>query len=181
MAPVVIEERHGNGFYVNVPNLNFDVVLTAGHNLVDKAERYCSNIRIIHDPYTKKDIPVTPEMIRVCRRYFEDPNELNAIYDYGIILLERGRKSRHRGFGFHLMLGENTSSKGEKDILQDSLVYVSGYMPGDTPPDSPRRSEGRCIRATSKQLNYAADAMQGMSGGPVWIGFRGVETVVAVQ
>ncbi|KAI1088291.1 hypothetical protein F5B19DRAFT_486041 [Rostrohypoxylon terebratum] len=175
------EERHGNGFYVNVPNPNFDVILTAGHNLVDKPEHYCSNIRIIHDPCTKEDIPVTPGMIRVCPRYFEDPNELNAIYDYGIILLQRGKKSRHRGFGFHLMLGENTSIKDEKDILQDSSVYVSGYMPGDSPPNSPSRSQGTCIRATSKQLHYTADTIQGMSGGPVWVGFRGVETVVAVH
>ncbi|KAI0886935.1 uncharacterized protein GGS22DRAFT_178918 [Annulohypoxylon maeteangense] len=183
------KEQHGNGFYVNVPNPNFDVILTAGHNLVDKPEHYCSNIRIVHDPHTKNDIPVTHEMIRVCQTYFKEPNELNAIFDYGVILLKRGKKDRHRGFGFNLMLGlaplrggsTYSTGRGEKDILQDSVVYVSGYMPGDYPPQDPRRSDGKCIRAMSKQLHYTADTMQGMSGGPVWIGFRGVETVVAIH
>ncbi|KAI1207622.1 uncharacterized protein F4807DRAFT_469139 [Annulohypoxylon truncatum] len=182
------KEKHGNGFYVNVPNSNFDVILTAGHNLVDKPEHYCSNIRIIHDPHTKQDIPVTPDMIRVCQNYFQEPSELNAIFDYGVILLKRGKQDRHRGFGFNIMLGlaplprEKMSSEDEKkDILQDSLVYVSGYMPGDSPPDNPRRSEGRCIGAKPNQLRYTADAMQGMSGGPVWMGFRGVETAVAIH
>ncbi|KAI2470762.1 hypothetical protein F4781DRAFT_421153 [Annulohypoxylon bovei var. microspora] len=184
------KEKHGNGFYVNIPNSTFDIIITAGHNLVDGREHYCSDIKIINDPHIREDILVTPEMIRVCQNYFEDPNELNAIYDYGIILLKRGKQDRHRGFGFNLMLGlapllgeSINSSKGEeKDILQDSLIYVSGYTPGDSPPDNPpRRSEGKCIRAKSNQLQYTADAMQGMSGGPVWMGFRGVETVVAIH
>ncbi|KAI0114644.1 hypothetical protein F4776DRAFT_673916 [Hypoxylon sp. NC0597] len=183
-------KKHGNGFYVNVPNATFDVVLTAGHNLVEKEEQYCSNIRILNDPFKKNDITVTPEMIRVCQRYFEDPDELNAIYDYGVILLKRDKKDRVRGFGFNLMLGiaplpgVNTDSTEdeEKDLLYDRDVYVSGYTPGDSPyDDPPRRSEGKCIRTNSHQLQYKADAMQGMSGGPVWIGFRGVETVVAVH
>src|SRR3569833_2433932 len=29
------EAKEGNGFYVNVPNKAFDVILTAGHNIVD--------------------------------------------------------------------------------------------------------------------------------------------------
>ncbi|OTA96609.1 hypothetical protein M434DRAFT_27759 [Hypoxylon sp. CO27-5] len=184
------DEKHGNGFYVNVPNATFDVILTAGHNLVEKEEQYCSNIRILNDPLTGSDIAVTPEMIRVCQRYFEDPDELNAIYDYGVILLKRDRKFRIRGFGFNLMLGitplpgENTdfAEDEEKDLLHERDVYVSGYTPADLPTDNPpRRSEGKCIRTNVHQLQYKADTVQGMSGGPVWIGFRGVETVVAIH
>ncbi|KAI1453916.1 hypothetical protein F4805DRAFT_469755 [Annulohypoxylon moriforme] len=182
------KENHGNGFYVNVPNPNYDVILTAGHNLVDKPEHYCSNIKIVHDPHTKEDIAVTPEMIRVCENYFKAPSELNAIFDYGVILLKRGKQDRHRGFGFNFMLGlapllgeSNSSKEEQKDILQDSLVYVCGYTPEDSPVDHPRRSDGKCIRAKSNQLQYTADTMKGMSGGPVWIGFRGVETVVAIH
>ncbi|KAI1103040.1 hypothetical protein F4804DRAFT_342806 [Jackrogersella minutella] len=183
-------EKHGNGFYVNVPNTAFDVIFTAGHNLVDAPRNYCSNIRIINDPFKKNDISVTPDMIRVCEKYFEDPDELNDVHDYGVILLKRGTKERHRGFGFNLILGlaplrdNSTTTAGdmERDILQDSVVYVSGYMPGDSPSDKPpRRSEGRCVRTFARQLQYKADAMQGMSGGPVWLGFRGVETVVAIH
>ncbi|KAI1409213.1 hypothetical protein F5Y13DRAFT_182117 [Hypoxylon sp. FL1857] len=182
-------EKHGNGFYINVPNATYDVILTAGHNLVEKELQYCSNIRILDDPFKKDEIQVTPDMIRVCQRYFEDPDELNAIYDYGVILLKRDKRDRVRGFGFNLMLGlapfrENTDSAEdeEKDLLQDREVYVSGYMPGDSPlDDPPRRSEGKCIRANAHQLQYRADTIAGMSGGPVWIGFRGVETVVAIH
>ncbi|KAI1654316.1 hypothetical protein F4813DRAFT_392822 [Daldinia decipiens] len=183
-------EKHGSGFYVNVPNASYDIILTAGHNLVDKPEHYCSNIKIVQDPFEKKDIDVQPEMIRVCRRYFEDPDELNEIYDYGAILLKRSPSKRHRGFGFHLMLGlapqlgegaAYTEDEG-KDILRDHMVYVCGYAPEDLPPDkSPRRSEGRCIGTLLHQLRYDANTKPGMSGGPVWVGFRGVETIVAIH
>ncbi|KAI0845400.1 hypothetical protein F5Y00DRAFT_272932 [Daldinia vernicosa] len=183
-------EKHGNGFYVNVPNASYDIILTAGHNLVDKPEHYCSNIKIKQDPKEKKDIDVKPEMIRVCRKYFEDPDELNEIYDYGAILLKRPPSKRHRGFGFHLMLGLAPQlGKGaaytedeDKDILRDRMVYVCGYTPEDSPPEkSPRRSEGRCIGTNLHQLRYDANTKPGMSGGPVWVGFRGVETIVAIH
>ncbi|KAI1076035.1 hypothetical protein F5B20DRAFT_557248 [Whalleya microplaca] len=180
-------EKYGNGFYVNVPNATFDVIFTAGHNLVDKPQHYCSNIRIIN---ATNEITVTPNMVRVCQRYFDDPDELNSIYDYGVILLKRSRQERVRGFGFNLMLGlapllgevPISSGEAEKDMLQDRLVYVCGYTPEDSPSDgSPRRSEGQCIRTYQHQLQYKADTKPGMSGGPVWIGFRGVETVVAIH
>ncbi|KAF3059215.1 cytochrome c oxidase assembly protein [Daldinia childiae] len=188
-------EKHGNGFYVNVPNAAYDVILTAGHNLVDKPEHYCSNIKIVQDPSEEKDIDVKPEMIRVCRKYFEDPDELKEIYDYGAILLRRPSPKRHRGFGFHLMLGLPPQlGKGaaytedeDKDILRGEKVNVCGYTPEDSPPDksnpnnSPRKSEGRCIGTNLHQLRYDADTKPGMSGGPVWVGFRGVETIVAIQ
>lgn len=183
-------EKHGNGFYVNVPNASYDIILTAGHNLVDKPQHYCSNIKIVQDPFEKRDIDVKPEMIRVCRKYFDDPDELNEIYDYGAILLKRPPSKRHRGFGFHLMLGLPPQlGKGaaytedeDKDILQDHMVYVCGYTPEDSPPDkSPRRSEGRCIGTNLHQLRYDAGTKPGMSGGPVWVGFRGVEMIVAIH
>ncbi|KAI2603194.1 uncharacterized protein GGS25DRAFT_528234 [Hypoxylon fragiforme] len=194
--------KHGNGFYVNVPNATNDVVLTAAHNLVDGPQHYCSNIKIIHDRYKEKknteeeeekegeDIEVTPDMLRVCTRYFDEPNEDNAIYDYGAILLKRDRLKRIRGFGFHIMLGLvpprglDVKSPGDddKDVMHDKAVNVSGYRPEDSPPQElPKRSEGRCVRAGDSQLQYNAQTVQGMSGGPVWVGYRGKETVVAIH
>ncbi|KAI8963486.1 hypothetical protein F5Y11DRAFT_356292 [Daldinia sp. FL1419] len=186
-------EKHGNGFYVNVPNATYDVILTAGHNLVDGPQHYCSNIKIVNDPLEEivkdpldeKDILVNPDMIRVSSKYFEDPGELNAAFDYGVILIERQTLKRHRGFGFHIMLGPASQLSTEcenKDVLQDRMVYVCGYTPKDSPLENqPRRSEGKCVAANKFQLRYDADTEQGMSGGPVWIGFRGVETVVAIH
>ncbi|KAI1798687.1 hypothetical protein F4811DRAFT_566240 [Daldinia bambusicola] len=183
-------EKHGNGFYVNIPNARYDVIFTAGHNLVDKPQHYCSNIRIIEDPAEGKEICVNPDMIRVCSKYFEDPDEDMEIYDYGVILLERPPSKRHRGFGFHVMLGlAPESGKGShysehesKDILQGRMVYVCGYAPEDSPSEkSPRRSEGKCVGVNLHQVRYEADTKPGMSGGPVWVGFRGVETVIGIH
>ncbi|KAI1773219.1 hypothetical protein F4818DRAFT_120906 [Hypoxylon cercidicola] len=180
------DEKHGNGFFVNVPNTDFDVIFTAGHNLVDKPQHYCTDIRIVN---SDNEIPVTPDMIRVCERYFNEPEDTNSIFDYGIILLKRRKQDRIRGFGFNLMLGlapvregSGSSNKKVKDVLQGALLYVSGYAPEDSPIDEPpKRSAGTCIRPRRGDLTYEADTIQGMSGGPVWIGFRGVETVVAIH
>ena len=128
-------------------------------------------------------------MIRVCQRYFDDPDELNAIFDYAVILLERTRKIKRRGFGFNLMLGlapspENCATAAdeeEQDALQGRSLYVSGYLPEVFSPLPPSRTEGKCLVAGQHQLQYLAEALPGISGGPVWLGFRGGETVVAIQ
>lgn len=126
--------------------------------------------------------------LHVCPRYFEDPNEANAIYDYGIILRERDPKAPLRGFGFNLMLGlapplkDGSMADNEPDVLQGRSLYVSGYRPQDSPSNGPpRRPEGSCVQTNSHQLVYKARTEEGMSGGPVWLGFRGVETVVGIQ
>lgn len=132
------------------------------------------------------EIHVSPDMIHVCQRYFDQPEELNAIYDYGAILLDqKWRSGRLRpGFAFNLVLGlaPPLDASGERgDVLQNQVLCVSGYRPEDSPSNSPRRSDGNCVQTSGYQLVYKANSQQGMSGGPVWLGFRGVETVVAIQ
>jgi hypothetical protein len=128
-------------------------------------------------------------MIDVCQRYLDKPDELNAIYDYGIIRLARGSKPK-RGFGFSLKLGlappldENAtfSDEQEADVLQNRWLYVSGYRPDDSPATGPpQKASGKCLKTGKSQLQYEAEAIPGISGGPVWLGYRGVETVVAIQ
>ncbi|XXH01848.1 hypothetical protein Hte_008210 [Hypoxylon texense] len=128
-------------------------------------------------------------MVHVYEKYFNEPEDTNAIYDYGAVLLKGSKKDRMRGFGFNLMLGlapirqgSGSYNKNTRDILQGELLYVSGYRPEDSPAEeTPQRSEGRCIRPSRHDLRYEAQTIQGMSGGPVWLGFRGVETVVAIH
>ncbi|KAI0380478.1 hypothetical protein F5Y04DRAFT_289461 [Hypomontagnella monticulosa] len=175
--------KEGSGFFVNIPNTRFDVIFTAAHNLVEKPQKYCSNIKIVTGPSVKGEIPVTTDMIRVRQEYLERPDELNAVHDYGIILLDRGQKKERRGFAFHLMLGLSDKciaglGYGE-GIIRGRWVYVGGYKPGET--EFPRRSDGICTREMLTQLTYKANTEPGMSGGPVWMGFRGVETVVGIH
>ena len=181
------EDLDGNGFYVNVPNVKFDVIFTAGHNLVEAKQRHSTNIKIVN---AANEIPVSSKMIHVCQQYFDEPDEVNAIYDYGVILLKRDLKAARRGFGFNLMLGlapplqsdASSADENEKDVLHDRLLYVSGYRPNDLPSGGPpRKSDGSCIQTNPHQLVYKANTVKGMSGGPVWLGFQGVETVVAIQ
>ncbi|KAH7304132.1 hypothetical protein B0I35DRAFT_484621 [Stachybotrys elegans] len=156
------------------------------HNLVDDREHYCANIRIVT---AQGEIPVPREAIYVCPSYFKNPSELNAIYDYAAILLKRDPPIR--GFGFSLELGlppvrENNQMSAEKeeekDILQDQPLNVGGYRPGDYPATCPpSRAGGRCIVAGKHQLTYTAETVQGISGGPVWLEYRGFETIVAIH
>ncbi|KAI3316916.1 hypothetical protein HD806DRAFT_527476 [Xylariaceae sp. AK1471] len=182
LTHVLPEEKNGNGFFVNVPNEKYDVIFTAGHNLVESKDQYCTSIRIL----------TTPRMVRVCQRYMDNPKETNAAYDYGVILLERNLNNPIRGFGFNLALGiapplqraqtdKAQTSEDKIDVLQDQTVYVSGFRPGDPPTKRPARSTGKCIYGNQRQLIYEADAEQGMSGGAVWADFRRLETVVAIH
>ncbi|EFW98790.1 cytochrome c oxidase assembly protein [Grosmannia clavigera kw1407] len=165
-------EKHGNGFLVNIPNQKYDIVLTAAHNLVEKANTYTTDLRIV---FAEEEKSIDSSMIRVCQTYLDSPSENFAIYDYGVILLHRNVLNPRRGFGFGLMLGVASPPEGR-------LLYVSGYLPKDSGKGGePRRSEGNCVQAGSSQLVYRADTEAGMSGGPVWLGFRGTETVVAIH
>ncbi|RYO94327.1 hypothetical protein DL766_000604 [Monosporascus sp. MC13-8B] len=176
--------KEGNGFYVNVPNKTFNVILTAGHNIVDAPHHYCANLRIVT---AHGEIPVPREKVHVCSQYIENPTELNAIYDYAAILLDRGTPIR--GFGFSLQLGlaplpedSRESAEEENDILQDQPLNVGGYRPGDFPSSCPpSRAGGKCISAGRHQLMYTAETVEGISGGPVWLEYRGFETIVAIH
>ena len=172
-----------------MPNKAFDVILTAGHNIVDGPHHYCANLRVVRGD---GEIPVPRERVHVCPRYVENPSELNAIYDYAAILLDRGT-TPFRGFGFSLQLGlaplpedgrvlVDEKEEEEEDILQDQLLNVGGYRPGEFPSSGPpSRAGGKCISAGQHQLTYAAETVEGISGGPVWLEYRGFETIVAIH
>lgn len=154
------------------------------------------------------DIPVTPDMMRVSQQYPAKPEAVNQIYDYGAILLPRNParpSNKSFGFGFNLILGLSPAVNSghhraeEKDILLDREVSITGYKPEDDPKTKvvvrgaspgeqrvekghpPRRASGDCVDANEDQLWYKGNLVGGISGSPVWLGFRGVETVVGIQ
>ena len=193
--------KDGSGFFINLPVRDFDIVITAGHNLVDAPKSYCTNIRVFRadeDPNNPArsvvtEIPIDPSrdpstgasMVEVHPQYFKKPNELSAIYDYAMIRLPRkpgASKTSGFGFGYSLLLGIAPPLGSEdKDELQGRQLHVSGFRPEDKPDSRPARSSGSCTVADKYDLQYDAKTKPGISGGPVWLGFRGLETVVAVQ
>lgn len=165
--------RNGNGFFVNIPNEKYDILLTAGHNLIDPAGARTENLIILKGGKTGEDLEVDPTNVRICKEYAEEPGELSAAFDYGVILIERDKNKPRRGFGFSLILGD-VGLNGVMPIEGD--VSIGGYRPGDDPQkDRPRKSSGKCLACRDAQLEYDVEAAEGISGGPVWVGYKGLE------
>ncbi|KAF3234300.1 hypothetical protein TWF217_003782 [Orbilia oligospora] len=159
-------KKHGSGFYVNIPGVRHDVILTAGHNLIDEHGQLSRNITVLGRT-PDEDIPVG-NSYHICDDYIKTPQSSNAVKDYGIILLPQTNKP---GFGFSLKLAYVDDLEGE--------VRVTGYR-DDTPAGSPITSSGSYI-CTEDQIVYKASTEQGISGSAVWVAYEGFETVVAIH
>ncbi|KAL7629159.1 hypothetical protein AAE478_000678 [Parahypoxylon ruwenzoriense] len=186
-------ESSGSGFFINIPGSSYDVILTAGHNLVDSNGKPSTDIRVLEVAGGSTEIretPVNDSDVRVSKRYQKRPNDTNAANDYGAILLRRdgvGGSPPHPGFGFSLLLGidypdllNTRNGKDPKDeYLTSCGVSVTGYKEV-TDPGKPDVSTGRCT-ILPNQLEYGARTQIGLSGSPVWTSYGGLETVVAVH
>jgi hypothetical protein len=58
------KQASGTGFYCNIPDASHDVILTAGHNLIDSTGKLTSNLKILPG-----DIPVKDDDVRVSAAY----------------------------------------------------------------------------------------------------------------
>ncbi|PTB69529.1 hypothetical protein BBK36DRAFT_1187439 [Trichoderma citrinoviride] len=168
--------RHGTGFFVNLPSPSFDVILTAAHNLIDGSKNLASDLKVI---YADNDEDLVTEF-RICPQYVDilgtrPKSDVRAIYDYGVILLPKDEKKRHKrqGLGLSLELSSNdTLLKPGKE------VRVYGY--GETAGGDLLESSGPLNSATS-QLEYQAPTEPGMSGSPVWIPYGGQQVAVGIH
>ncbi|EHK17271.1 uncharacterized protein TRIVIDRAFT_205870 [Trichoderma virens Gv29-8] len=158
----------GNGFFVHVPGAKRKFILTAGHNLVSKTKHtelkaHLSNGQVIN---------ISEDDVRVTEDWKQYPEERRAAqHDYGVILL--GDEVKIPGdFGFSLPLS-----------LADRLdceLSVNGYR---VTSDHPLTSTGPCVNPIihDNQLEYMIETEGGISGSPVWVGYKSQPTVVAIH
>lgn len=118
----------------------------------------------------------------ISESYKITPNDTNSIDDYGCILIPRvrdihGKEIVREGFGFSIPLAyTNPRDFGLK-------AFVGGY-PGELNIGDNvefRYALGDFGQADPGQLFYHASTEKGQSGGPVWVLYKGYETVIGIQ
>lgn len=103
-----------------------------------------------------------------------------APYDYDAIIINRSKGDKPRGFGFSLMLGidpVNNSHPSPKIRTPSGNVKLYGYSSEDIQPLNWEGSYG----TLPDQVMYNMDTKPGLSGSPVFTGYKSAETVIAIQ
>ncbi|KAJ5435576.1 hypothetical protein N7445_006461 [Penicillium cf. griseofulvum] len=160
------DTRTGTGFYINIPDTDLFVILTAGHNLIDDQGSLSKELEVLHQPEAIVGTYISPE-------YRKQPTEQNAINDYGAILQRKPDNRESRGFGFALQLAF--------ERLRGQKLDVVGYGELDDPGD-PKLDTGKCIfNGQDQRLEYDVGTRKGLSGSPVFMPYKGHETVVAIH
>ena len=171
----------GSGFLVNIPGAKKDIVFTAGHNLIDKDGNYVKAVDVIIDGKLATRIKTLGEDFHISESYKKTPNDTNPVDDYGCLLIERtkvnGREIPREGFGFSVPLAfADLRGMGLK-------AFVGGY-PGELNMGGNvefRYALGDFGQTAPGQLFYHASTEKGQSGGPVWVLYKGYETVIGIQ
>ncbi|KAJ5400298.1 hypothetical protein N7465_010787 [Penicillium sp. CMV-2018d] len=199
------KERVGTGFFLNIPGAKSYIILTAGHNLVDKGGNRSMDLQIDRHQHSKAFEP-TENQVFICPSYHgqHDPD-----HDYGAILIPREfnkvepqslakPKATKKfeeprptdpdlGFGFALNLGH--------EELHKKKLELSGYYPrekkgrSNSEPQQSNEKElepldtfsGDCLIAEDGHLEYKIDTFQGLSGSPIFMPYNRHETVVAIH
>lgn len=174
---IVGQVHYGTGFFINLPSTKYDVILTAGHNLVNEEKVRAKNLTIIyHGNHMEK---VTE--FKICPRYEEflgtnpkPPTHVNN--DYGVILLpkDEGQADKRLGLGLDLSLNIDPSLQGLRD------AFVSGY--GDGVGSMTLRTGFSPLKGVGNKIEYYLESKeQGMSGSPIWVTHDGQMTVIGIQ
>ncbi|PWY74493.1 hypothetical protein BO94DRAFT_589175 [Aspergillus sclerotioniger CBS 115572] len=187
------DEKVGTGFFLNIPGAEWYVILTAGHNLVDKSGHPSKDLIIERH---KHKYPIEPLDIPpfVCPLYHRERGEQGPDHDYGVILVRRQFETNKNlrkaldldlGFGFALNLAyENLESK---------TLELTGFFPHEEDKTGRKvqskeqeleplsTSSGECRIARESHLEYDITTDKGLSGSPVFMPYNGHETVVAVH
>ncbi|KAF4539225.1 uncharacterized protein LTHEOB_10389 [Lasiodiplodia theobromae] len=162
----------GTGFYINVPDAECYIILTAGHNLIDKEKSLSENLEVELTPTERYKVAEEGTDFFISAAYRDNPTHESAEFDYGAIFVPKPKKSDARGFGFALKLGH--------DNLQKKHLAISGYRV-KTHQGQPVISTGSCMGCWENQLEYEINTEPGLSGSPVYMPYRGHETVVAIH
>ncbi|KAI5779954.1 hypothetical protein DFH27DRAFT_604773 [Peziza echinospora] len=183
----------GSGFFLNIPGTTQDVIATAGHNLIRPAgpgqsgPQKVSKIDVRYKDGTGKWTvkQVTPANYYIGEPYEKSPSEANAVYDYGVILLDRDGSEPRDSLGFNIFLASldlNSPELGnDKSGLNSSLGgYPANANSGPGDPEL-EIANGRFSKHAERQVHYTAPSDKGMSGGPVWVSFGGEAVVVGIH
>ncbi|KAK6504691.1 hypothetical protein TWF481_006630 [Arthrobotrys musiformis] len=162
----------GTGFYLNVPDMKSNIILTAGHNLIDEKGNESKNLEILRPKGSSTKEEIIGKFY-IPKSYRENPTAKNAINDYGAIITKRGEGvDTAKGFGFSLKTG------GEN--LKGRPLEVSGYR-GESDPGEPHTSSGHCLRSLPDQIEYEVMTEPGLSGSPVYLPYKGHDVAVAIH
>ena len=101
--------------------------------------------------------------------------------NYGIIMIPKppprttSGPRRRPGLGFALKLAEEERFEGP--------LSVTAYRSGAPQGSRPTTSSGKCVNpiVNRNQLEYLVETEAGVSGCPVWLGYKRYPTVVAIQ
>lgn len=164
------DDHCGTGFYLNVPDTDNYVILTAGHNLINEEKERTKNLRIERED--EQCIAIPEDNVFICQEYKES-SKCKEEDDWGMILIPKFNGSPSLGFGFSLLFAteEALSSKSEM------FLTIGGYPACDRF----RVCSGKGQKIDDKQLEYSILTKYGMSGAPVFLAHKGVETVVGIQ
>lgn len=168
-------EMRGNGFFIEVPGQNNNIILTARHNLVDSHGMSSTDLMAWWQDGDEW-ISIATENVRVSKAYLARPTEQSATDDFGIIILKSENvKQRRQAFVFSMRLGE--------DDRIDGQCNISSYSAKSFLMDGPTQSTGRFVNPiiAENQLEYLVGTSAGMSGSVVWVGCNGSPTAVAIQ
>ncbi|KDB28231.1 hypothetical protein H109_00014 [Trichophyton interdigitale MR816] len=161
------EQSHGTGFYINIPDIKAHVILTAAHNLVDKQGKRSRDLQF-HDALQGVIIKPRDLDIFISPLYLSNPRTET---DFGAIRVPNS-KAISRGFGFSLKLAEES--------LRGKSLHVCGF-PADWTQPEPSTSSGNCKRWIRNLLEYQIATAKGLSGAPVFMPFKGHDTVVGIH
>lgn len=149
---------------------------------MDKGGNYAKAVDVIINGVQVATVTKPDEEFYISESYKKVPNDTNPVDDYGCILLPRekdssGKEKARDGFGFSLPLAF-TDLKGS-----GLSAFVGGY-PGILNMGNNaefRYAFGEFGTVDVGQLFYHATTEQGQSGGPVWVVYKGYETVIGIQ
>lgn len=170
----------GSGFFLNLPNINRHVVLTAAHNLISNGMRTL-NLKIIYnnqfqiDPDNSDKVIFAndkPPIIEIPVDNSDQSDNVHICRAYAVISIPRTSEDP-RGFGFSLKLAHKKSFNG--------IVHVSGFKGTMMKTLRPFTCSASNMTYQEHRIKYQAETEAGMSGSPVWVEYKGYPTVVAVQ